>query len=187
MRQLYACVANESTLSVIDHYRNNDAVTRFYSGRYRAYENSPICLLAPKNVQQAHNNLPWMSAFYVITFQAETAMYFCIFAVLMQIREVILPQYWNSLALRVFKTVWNGARDWQKTKSHGIMVGRRGWGNSKSVTFQSSFFVHDVIKTSPWRQAQILITNQFKGAAKMLHFECSTDTKSQENNVVQWQ
>ena len=93
MRQLYACVANESTLTVIDHYRNNDAVTRFYSGRYRAYENSPICLLAAKNVQQAHNNLPWMSAFYVITFQSETAMYFCIFAVLMQIREVILPQY----------------------------------------------------------------------------------------------
>ena len=65
------------------------------------------------------------------------------------------------------------------------MVGRRGWGNSKSVTFQSSFFVHDVIKTSPWRQAQILITKQFKGAGKMLHFECSTDTKSHENNVVQ--
>ena len=31
MRQLYAYVANESTLTVIDHYRNNDldAITRF--------------------------------------------------------------------------------------------------------------------------------------------------------------
>ena len=94
----------------------------------RACENSPIwrCLLAPKNVQQAHNNLPWMSAFYMITFQSETAMYFCTFAVLRQTREVILPQYWNSLVLRVFKTVWNGARDRPKIKSHGIMGGGGG-------------------------------------------------------------
>ena len=45
-----------------------------------ACENSPIgrCVLAPKNVQQAARNiLQWMYAFYVVTFQSETAMYFC--------------------------------------------------------------------------------------------------------------
>ena len=117
-----------------------------------ACENSPIwrCLLAPKNVQQAHNNLPWMSVFYVITFQSETAMYFCIFAVLMQTREVILPQYWNSLVLRVFETVWDGARDLQKIKSRGIM-GRGVLGELQSCYLSVVPFVHDKVKASLWR------------------------------------
>ena len=83
-----------------------------------AYQNSPICrcLLAPKNVQQAARNiLQWMYEFYVVTFQSETAMYFCSqhcnsnanpwshFATILESASLLL----------VFKTVWKSARDWK--------------------------------------------------------------------------